>query len=65
MYKHTDKYNSLLYGKGSLNVQQATYLFSTTFIDTKSDCNVINMLLPNTTWKPFLECFHKATNSTI
>ena len=39
-----DKQLSLLYGWHLLNVRQAKYLFSTMFIGTNIDCDVINAL---------------------
>jgi len=68
VFEHMDKQNSLLYGRQLLNVQQAMYLFSTTFIiGTKSGRDVIIMLLPLITWKIFHEYFDDATetNTTI
>ena len=41
-----DKQLSLLYGWHLLNVRQAKYLFSTMFIGTNIDCDVINALWP-------------------
>jgi len=38
-----DKQSFLLYGRHLQNIRQATtYLFKTTFTQTKSDCDVIN-----------------------
>ena len=50
-----------------LNVRQAKYLFSTVFVGTNSDCDVINALCPKAviTWKNFLMCFDNEINTTI
>jgi len=50
-----------------LNVRQAKYLFSTIFVGTNSDCDVINALCPKAviTWKIFLMCFDNEINTTI
>jgi len=48
-----------------LNVRQAKYLFSTIFVGTNSNCDVINALcLKAITWK-FLICFDNQINTTI
>jgi len=50
-----------------LNVRQAKYLFSTIFVGTNSDYDVINALYPKAmiTWKFFLMCFDNEINTTI
>jgi len=50
-----------------LNVRQAKYLFSTIFVGTNSDCDVINALSSKAvlTWKIFLVCFDNEINTTI
>jgi len=49
-----------------LNVRQAKYLFSTIFVGTNSDYDVINALCPKAiTWKIFLMCFDNEINTTI
>jgi len=48
-----------------LNVQQAKYLFSTMFLRTKINCDVINVLEPKAMiiWKSFLVCFNNEVNT--
>ena len=49
------------------NVRQAKYLFSTIFVGTNSDCDVMNALCPKAmiTWKIFLMCFDNEINTAI
>jgi len=61
-----DKQLSLLYDWHLQNVQQTKYLFSTTFVGTNSDCDVINALClkPVITCRFFLMCFDNEINTT-
>ena len=64
-YLRLDKQFLLLCGWCLVIAQHATYLFSTQFAGTKSDCDVINILLQKhvITWKYFLMCFDDATGT--
>ena len=58
LYVRSDKQLSLLYNWHLLNVRQAKYLFSTIFVGTNRDCDVINTLCSKTiTWKFFSYVF--------
>jgi len=50
-----------------LNVRKAKYLFSTIFVGTNSDCDVIYALCPKAmiTWNFFLMYFDNEINTTI
>ena len=62
-----DKQLSLLYGWHLLYVWQAKYLFSTMFIGTNSDCDLINVLWPkaNDNLVTFPWAFDNEINTTI
>jgi len=49
------------------DVQQTKYLFTTMFVGTNNNYDVINALQPKAmvTWKSFLVCFDNKINTTI
>jgi len=62
-----DQQLSLLYGWRLLNVWQAKYLFSTMFVATNIDCDVLNALWSKAMmiWKSFLVRFNNEVNNAI